>query len=49
MLGERGMQHRIEYGFIPSDKMLESIAYDMEYALADWAVAQANRKIMSIS
>ena len=45
MLGERGMQHRIEYGFIPSDKMLESIAYDMEYALADWAVAQAALKL----
>ena len=45
MLGERGMEHRIEYGFIPSDKMLESIAYDMEYALADWSVAQAALKM----
>lgn len=45
MLPERGMEHRIKYGFIPSDKMFESIAYDMEYALADWAVAQAAKKL----
>lgn len=40
MYPDRGQQYRMEYGYIPSDKMLESIAYDMEYALADWAVAQ---------
>ena len=34
MLPERGMEHRIEYGFIPADKMTEAIAYDMEYAIA---------------
>ena len=45
MLPERGMEHRIEYGFIPADKMTEAIAYDMEYAIADWAVAQAAQKI----
>lgn len=45
MLPERGMEHRIEYGFIPADKMTEAIAYDMEYAIADWAVAQAVQKL----
>lgn len=45
MLLERGMEHRIEYGFIPADKMTEAIAYDMEYAIADWAVAQAAQKL----
>lgn len=45
MLGERGMEHRIKYGFIPSDKMIESIAYDMEFAIADWSVAQAAKKL----
>jgi predicted alpha-1,2-mannosidase len=45
MLPERGMEHRIEYGFIPADKMTEAIAYDMEYAIADWAVAQAAQKL----
>lgn len=45
MLPERGMEHRIEYGFIPADKMMEAIAYDMEYAIADWSVAQAAQKL----
>lgn len=45
MLPERGMEHRIEYGSIPADKMTEAIAYDMEYAIADWAVAQAAQKL----
>lgn len=45
MLPERGMEHRIEYGFISADKMTEAIAYDMEYAIADWAVAQAAQKL----
>ena len=45
MLPERGMEHRIEYGFIPADKMTEAIAYDMEYAIADWAVAQTAQKL----
>lgn len=45
MLPERGMEHRIEYGFIPADKMTEAIAYDMEYAIADWSVAQAAQKL----
>lgn len=45
MLPERGMEHRIEYGFIPADKMAEAIAYDMEYAIADWTVAQAAQKL----
>lgn len=45
MLPERGMEHRIEYGFIPADKMTEAIAYDMEYAIADWTVAQAAQKL----
>lgn len=45
MLPERGMEHRIEYGFIPADKMTEAIAYDMEYAIADCAVAQAAQKL----
>lgn len=42
---ERGMDHRKQYGFLPCDKMKESVAYDLEYALADWCVAQAARKM----
>ena len=45
MLDERGMKYRKEYGFIPYDKMKESVACDMEYAIADWAVAQAAKKL----
>lgn len=37
----RGGKYRDEYGFIPSDLMKESVAYDMEYAIADAAVAEA--------
>lgn len=39
----RGGKYRQEFGFIPSDKMRESIAYDMEYAIADAAIAAAAR------
>lgn len=37
----RGNGLRQKYGYIPFDMMEESVAYDMEYALADRAVAQA--------
>ncbi|WP_101689431.1 GH92 family glycosyl hydrolase [Dysgonomonas massiliensis] len=45
MLDDRGMNFRKEFGYIPYDKMLESVAYDMEYALADWSLAQAAKKL----
>ncbi|MBR4994502.1 MAG: GH92 family glycosyl hydrolase [Alistipes sp.] len=41
----RGNAYRIESGFIPSDKMNQSIAYDMEYAIADAAAANAARAL----
>ncbi len=38
----RGNGLRQKYGYIPFDLFgNESVAYDMEYALADWAIAQA--------
>ena len=37
----RGQDLRMKYGFIPSDLMRESIAHDMEYAVADGALASA--------
>lgn len=40
MKSARGQEFRIEHGYIPYDKMLESVAYDLEYDLADWSVAQ---------
>ena len=38
---DRGMGLRMQYGFIPSDLMPESVAHDMEYAIADGALANA--------
>ncbi len=37
----RGGKYRQAHGFIPSDLMNESIAFDMEYAIADAAIAHA--------
>ena len=37
----RGGALREKYGYIPCDLMNEAIAYDMEYAIADGAIAQA--------
>ncbi len=37
----RGGDLRQEYGYIPCDKMTESVAFDMEYAIADGAAAAA--------
>ena len=39
----RGRKLRREYGYIPCDLFQEAIAYDMEYAIADGAAANAAR------
>ncbi|MBE6220604.1 MAG: glycoside hydrolase family 92 protein [Rikenellaceae bacterium] len=42
----RGNAHRIEIGYIPFDKMnSQSVAYDMEYAIADAAAAAAAKAV----
>ena len=41
---DRGQDLRMKYGWIPSDLFGESVAYDMEYAIADWALAQVAEK-----
>ena len=38
---ERGENFRDQYGYIPADKIEESVAKDMEYAIADAAMAEA--------
>ena len=38
---DRGQEHRMKYGYIPYDLFGESVAYDLEYALADGALANA--------
>lgn len=42
---ERGKQYRHTYGYIPCNLMNEAVAYDMEYALADGAAAQAAKAL----
>ncbi len=44
MLGERGMDLRMKYGYIPCDLFNEAVAYDMEYALADWACGTGRQR-----
>ena len=41
MLDERGLKYLKEYGYIPYDKEEEGLAKCMEYAIADWSIAQA--------
>ena len=41
----RGQDHRMKYGYLPCDTMNESVAYDLEYALADGALANAAKAL----
>lgn len=47
MLDERGLNWLKEYGYIPYDKEAthETVAKGLEYALADWCVAQIARRL----
>ena len=46
MLDSRWQNLRKEYGYIPFDlHPTQSIAYDLEYAVADYAIAQVARKL----
>lgn len=45
MLGARGLEYYKEYGYIPYDKYNESVATSLEYALADWSLAQVAKKM----
>lgn len=40
MLDERGLKYMKEYGYIPYDKEGEGLSKCMEYAIADWSIAQ---------
>ncbi len=44
MLDERGLEFFKQYGYIPYDKYNESVANCLEYALADWALAQVAKE-----
>lgn len=45
MKADRGQKERMEYGYIPCDLAAESVAYDLEYALADASIAEAARAL----
>jgi predicted alpha-1,2-mannosidase len=47
MLDERGLDLYKEHGYIPFDKHVEreSVAIGLEYALADWSLAQVAKKL----
>lgn len=45
MTPDRGQDLRMRYGYIPCDDFLESVAYDMEYAIADWSLAQTAKQL----
>ncbi|MFD2825563.1 GH92 family glycosyl hydrolase [Leeuwenhoekiella polynyae] len=40
MRDERGLKFLKEYGYIPYDKIDESVTFNLEYAYNDWCVAQ---------
>ncbi|WP_108821529.1 GH92 family glycosyl hydrolase [Dysgonomonas sp. Marseille-P4361] len=45
MLDERGLKYFKEYGYIPYDKEGEGLSKCMEYAIADWALAQVAKQM----
>lgn len=47
MLDERGMKYLKEYGYIPFDKepTHETVSKGLEYALADWCIAQVAKSM----
>ncbi|MDH6304926.1 putative alpha-1,2-mannosidase [Parabacteroides sp. PF5-5] len=45
MLDERGLKYMREYGYIPYDKEPEGLAKCMEYAIADWSIAQVAKQM----
>ncbi len=45
MLDERGLNYVKKYGFIPADSMVESAAMALEYAIADWGIAQMAKRM----
>jgi predicted alpha-1,2-mannosidase len=45
MLDERGQRWMRQFGYIPFDKTNEAVAKTMEYAIADWSVAQVAKSM----
>ncbi len=45
MLDERGLKHLRDYGYIPYDLEPEALSQSMEFAIADWSIAQVAQKL----
>jgi predicted alpha-1,2-mannosidase len=45
MKDERGLRFVKEYGYIPADSLVESVAMGLEYAIADWSIAQMAKRM----
>lgn len=45
MQDERGLKYVKKYSFIPADTMNESVALGLEYAIADWGIAQMAKRM----
>lgn len=44
MREERGMAYLKKFGYIPADSIVENVAMGLEFAIADWCVAQVAKK-----
>ena len=44
MMDERGLKLLKQNGYIPADSTVESVAMGLEYAIADWSVAQVAKQ-----
>src|SRR5690606_18964228 len=40
LLDERGLYFVKKHGYIPADSTIESVAMGLEFAIADWSIAQ---------
>jgi predicted alpha-1,2-mannosidase len=45
MQDERGLKYIKQYGFIPADSIVESVALGLEYAIADWGIMKMAEKM----
>ena len=45
MRDERGLRFVKQYGYIPADSLVESVAMGMEYSIADWGIAQMAKRM----
>ncbi|MEI9959481.1 MAG: GH92 family glycosyl hydrolase [Ferruginibacter sp.] len=45
MRDDRGLSFVKQFGYIPADSLVESVAMGMEYSIADWGIAQMAKRM----